>query len=136
VRALRKSVFATPSAVATATATTVTNGHPTARIAMMTVGVWGRRGRDSNPSSGVGDNFKRHATLHANARKLGWKWFGSLSLLVLVSRRQSSKSPSAEAALARRKTRSRLRNKESKELKVLHQAHLARLQLQHSVGEI
>ena len=38
-----------------------------------------RRGRDSNPASCVGDNFKRHATLHANARKFSSKWFGSLS---------------------------------------------------------
>jgi len=49
-----------------------------------------RRGRDSNPSGRVGDNFKRHATLHANARKSGSKRFGSLSPLVAVNRRESS----------------------------------------------
>ena len=32
-----------------------------------------RRGRDSNPSGGVGDNLKRHATLHANALKFSSK---------------------------------------------------------------
>ena len=53
---------------------------------------WGhqRRGRDSNPSSGVGNNLKRHATLHTNARKFGSKAFGSLSPRVPVSRRGSS----------------------------------------------
>jgi hypothetical protein len=50
----------------------------------------GRRARDSNPASGVGNNFERHATLHANDRKFGSKWFGSLSPLVPVSRRESS----------------------------------------------
>ncbi len=49
-----------------------------------------RRGRDSNPRGGVGDNFKRYATLHANARRFGSKWVGSLSPLVPVSRRGSS----------------------------------------------
>ncbi len=42
------------------------------------------------PSGGVGDDFKRHATLHANALKFCLKWFGSLSPLVPMSRRQSS----------------------------------------------
>jgi hypothetical protein len=49
-----------------------------------------RRGRDSNPASGVGDNLKRHATLHTNALKFGSKWFGSLSPRVPGSRRGSS----------------------------------------------
>jgi hypothetical protein len=49
-----------------------------------------RRGRDSNPSSSVGNNLERHATLHTNARKIGSKCFGSLSPLVPVSRRESS----------------------------------------------
>lgn len=49
-----------------------------------------RRGRDSNPSGSVGNNLRRHATLHTNARKFGSKWFGSLPPLVPVSRRQSS----------------------------------------------
>jgi hypothetical protein len=49
-----------------------------------------RRGRDSNPRYGVGDNLKRHATLHANAWKSCSKCFGSLSPLVPVSQRGSS----------------------------------------------
>ena len=49
-----------------------------------------RRGRDSNPASGVGNNSKRHATLHANARKFSSKWFGSLSPRAPMSRRGSS----------------------------------------------
>jgi len=32
--------------------------------------VAGWRGRDSNPSSGIGQVFKREATLHTNALKL------------------------------------------------------------------
>ena len=54
----------------------------------MGAGVAEREGFE--PSGGVGDNFKRHATLHANARKFSSKWFGSLSPLVPVSRRKSS----------------------------------------------
>jgi hypothetical protein len=42
------------------------------------------------PSGGVGNNLRRHATLHANAWKSCSKCFGSLSPLVPVSQRGSS----------------------------------------------
>lgn len=49
-----------------------------------------RRGRDSNPAIGVGNNLKRHATLRANAVKPKRNGFGSLSPLVDASRREST----------------------------------------------
>ena len=37
-----------------------------------------RRGRDSNPANGVGNNLKGHATLRANAVKRNAKWVRTL----------------------------------------------------------
>jgi hypothetical protein len=49
-----------------------------------------RRGRNSHPSSGVGNNLKRHVTLHTNVRKFSSTCLGSLCPLVLVGRHESS----------------------------------------------
>jgi hypothetical protein len=46
-----------------------------------------RRGRDSNPAIGVGNNLKRHATLRANAVKRNANWVRNL---LSAGRREST----------------------------------------------
>ena len=50
--------------------------------------LWLRGGRDSNPREGVGDNLRRHATLHANA----WKFLLEMVRIALSAGARGSTS--------------------------------------------